>query len=56
MTRFHVAVAVAVAMAAAPVAAADYLSPKQGGWIACDFKFHMQPLADLLQSTPPAAR
>jgi len=40
MTRLHVAVAALLALMAAPVAAADYPQPRQGDWIAKDFKFH----------------
>jgi homoserine O-acetyltransferase len=40
MTRFHIAVAIVLAVLPMPVAAADYPAPKQGDWIARDFKFH----------------
>jgi homoserine O-acetyltransferase len=40
MTRFHIAVAIVLALLPMPVAAADYPAPKQGDWIARDFKFH----------------
>jgi len=40
MSRVHVAVAFALALIAAPAGAADYPAPKQGDWIARDFRFH----------------
>jgi homoserine O-acetyltransferase/O-succinyltransferase len=40
MIRVHVAVAFVLALIAAPAVAADYPAPKQGDWIARDFKFH----------------
>jgi homoserine O-acetyltransferase len=40
MARFHMAAALALVFVAAPVAAADYPVPKQGDWVARDFKFH----------------
>jgi len=40
MSRDHVAVAFALALIAAPAGAADYPAPKQGDWIARDFRFH----------------
>ena len=40
MSRVHVAVAFVLALIAAPAGAADYPAPKQGDWIARDFKFH----------------
>jgi homoserine O-acetyltransferase/O-succinyltransferase len=40
MTRFHIAVAIVLALLPMPVAAADYPAPKQGDWIARDFRFH----------------
>ncbi len=40
MARFHMAAALALLFVAAPVVAADYPAPKQGEWIARDFKFH----------------
>ena len=40
MIRVHVAVAFVLALIAAPAVAADYPAPKQGDWIAKDFRFH----------------
>jgi homoserine O-acetyltransferase len=40
MNRFHVVVAFIVAFIGAPAMAADYPQPKQGEWVARDFKFH----------------
>jgi homoserine O-acetyltransferase len=40
MIRVHVAVAFVLVLIAAPAVAADYPAPKQGDWIARDFKFH----------------
>jgi homoserine O-acetyltransferase len=40
MNRLPVAAMIALAMLSAPVAAADYPAPRQGEWIARDFKFH----------------
>ena len=40
MIRVRVAVAFVLALIAAPAVAADYPAPKQGDWIARDFKFH----------------
>ena len=40
MIRIRVAVAFVLALIAAPAVAADYPAPKQGDWIARDFKFH----------------
>lgn len=40
MIRFKAAMSIAFAMLAAPVLAADYPAPRQGEWIAKDFKFH----------------
>ncbi len=40
MIRVHVAVAFVLALIAAPAVAADYPAPKQGDWVARDFKFH----------------
>ena len=40
MTRFHIAVAIVLALLPMHVAAADYPAPKQGDWIARDFRFH----------------
>jgi homoserine O-acetyltransferase/O-succinyltransferase len=40
MTRFHVAMAFVLAIVTTTASAADYPSPKQGDWIARDFKFH----------------
>jgi homoserine O-acetyltransferase/O-succinyltransferase len=40
MTRVRVAVAFVLALVAVPAVAADYPAPKQGDWIARDFKFH----------------
>ena len=38
--RFKAAMAIAFAIGTAPVLAADYPAPKQGEWVAKDFKFH----------------
>ena len=38
--RFKAAMAIAISMVTAPVLAADYPTPKQGEWVAKDFKFH----------------
>jgi len=40
MTRFRVAVAFVLAIVTTTASAADYPPPKQGDWIARDFKFH----------------
>jgi homoserine O-acetyltransferase/O-succinyltransferase len=40
MKLFHAAAAIAFALTSFSVAAADYPAPKQGDWIARDFKFH----------------
>jgi homoserine O-acetyltransferase/O-succinyltransferase len=40
MNRVHMAVALILAFIAGPAVAADYPAPKQGEWIAKDFKFH----------------
>jgi homoserine O-acetyltransferase/O-succinyltransferase len=40
MIRVHVAVAFVLVLIAAPAVAADYPAPKQGDWVARDFKFH----------------
>jgi homoserine O-acetyltransferase len=40
MTRLHVMVMAVLAFFATPVCAADYPAPRQGEWIARDFKFH----------------
>jgi homoserine O-acetyltransferase/O-succinyltransferase len=40
MTRFHIAVTFVLAVLSMPAAAADYPPPKQGDWIARDFRFH----------------
>jgi homoserine O-acetyltransferase len=40
MKRFNFIVGFVLAFVAAPVLAADYPTPKQGEWIARDFKFH----------------
>ncbi len=40
MQRFRAAFALAFALVSFPVLAADYPAPKQGDWIARDFKFH----------------
>lgn len=40
MNRLRVAVLIILAMISAPATAADYPAPKQGEWIARDFKFH----------------
>jgi homoserine O-acetyltransferase/O-succinyltransferase len=40
MIRVHLAVAFVLALIAAPAVAADYPAPKQGDWVARDFKFH----------------
>jgi homoserine O-acetyltransferase/O-succinyltransferase len=40
MIRVRVAVAFVLALIAAPAVAADYPAPKQGDWIAHDFRFH----------------
>jgi homoserine O-acetyltransferase len=40
MNRLCVAVLIILAMISMPVTAADYPAPKQGEWIARDFKFH----------------
>jgi homoserine O-acetyltransferase len=40
MARVHVIVAFVLAFIVAPALAADYPAPKQGEWIAKDFKFH----------------
>src|SRR5215468_1138323 len=40
MKRLRVVVAFIAALIAAPVLAADYPAPRQGEWIAKDFKFH----------------
>ena len=41
MTRVHgIVVAIVLALLSLPAAAADYPAPKQGDWIARDFRFH----------------
>ena len=40
MNRLRVAVLIILAMISTPATAADYPAPKQGEWIARDFKFH----------------
>src|SRR5436853_6277227 len=40
MNRICMAVAIVLAFIAAPAVAADYPAPKQGEWVAKDFKFH----------------
>jgi hypothetical protein len=40
MTRRQTAAALALALASFSASAADYPTPKQGDWIARDFKFH----------------
>jgi homoserine O-acetyltransferase len=40
MIRVHVALAFVLALIAAPAVAADYPAPRQGDWIARDFRFH----------------
>jgi homoserine O-acetyltransferase/O-succinyltransferase len=40
MTRLHAVLAILLALIAAPATAADYPPPKQGDWIARDFRFH----------------
>src|SRR5882672_3033994 len=40
MTRVHIVFALILAFIAAPAVAADYPAPRQGEWIAKDFKFH----------------
>src|SRR3982074_588403 len=40
MNRIRIAVAIVLAVIAEPVFGADYPAPKQGEWIAKDFKFH----------------
>jgi homoserine O-acetyltransferase/O-succinyltransferase len=40
MKFFHTVAALVVALTSFPAAAADYPPPKQGDWIARDFKFH----------------
>jgi homoserine O-acetyltransferase len=40
MIRIHLVVATVLALIGVPAAAADYPPPKQGDWIAKDFKFH----------------
>ena len=40
MKRLHIVVAFIVAFVAAPVLAADYPAPKEGDWVARDFRFH----------------
>ena len=40
MTRLHAVLAILLALVAAPATAADYPPPKQGDWIARDFRFH----------------
>jgi hypothetical protein len=51
MTRFHIAAAIVLALWSAPVAAADYPPPRQGEWIARDFKFHTGELVPELRHT-----
>ena len=40
MNRVHRVVALVLAFIASPAVAADYPAPKQGEWVAKDFKFH----------------
>src|SRR5215510_5803231 len=40
MTRFRAAAAFALVLVAFPARAADYPAPKEGQWVARDFKFH----------------
>ena len=40
MSRVHGIVVLVLALLSMPAAAADYPSPKQGDWIARDFRFH----------------
>ena len=40
MKLFRISVAIAIALTSFSAVAADYLAPKQGDWIARDFKFH----------------
>ena len=40
MARFHFIVAIVLAVWSAPASSADYPVPKQGDWIARDFRFH----------------
>src|ERR1700750_2083623 len=40
ISNFWCAAALAISLGALPAAAADYPAPKQGDWIAKDFRFH----------------
>src|SRR5262249_59656450 len=51
MTRFRAAAAFALVLVAFSARAADYPAPKEGQWIARDFKFHT---GDVLPELRPA--
>jgi hypothetical protein len=62
MIRVHGIVVLVLALLSLPAAAADYPPPKQGDWIARDFRFHngeVMPELRLHYTTvgePPASR